>query len=82
MVRVYNLIEEVLAFSEEENLVHAENFGKEHFVSKLAYFQCTEHSMQGNDTNIVVTNKVNALFRSWACGSETYNGKVWPTFPV
>jgi hypothetical protein len=34
---VYILREEIAVLLEEENLVHAEHFRKEHFVSKLMY---------------------------------------------
>jgi hypothetical protein len=37
VARLYNLREEIALLLEEENLVHAEHFRNEHFVSKLAY---------------------------------------------
>jgi hypothetical protein len=66
VARVYNLREGVPPFLEEENLLHAEHFRHEYFVSQLAYlcyifdeFNISNRSVQENDTNIiVVTDKV------------------------
>jgi hypothetical protein len=65
VARVYNL-RGVPLFLEEENLLHAEHFCNEYFVSQLAClsdifeeFNISNTSMQGNDTNIIiVTDKV------------------------
>jgi hypothetical protein len=68
VTRVYNL-QEVALIPEEENLLHAEHFRSEHFVSKLAClsrvfekFNSLNPSMQRNDMNtIVVADEVKAF---------------------
>jgi hypothetical protein len=74
VARVYNSQGEVSLFLEEENLVHAEHFRSEHFVSELAYlsdrpifekFITLNTRIQGNDANItVVTDKVKIFIRN------------------
>jgi hypothetical protein len=88
VARVYNLLEQLALFLEEENPVHAEHFCNEHFVSKLAYlsdifeeFNTLSTSMQGNDINIVVvTKKVKAFVWKLGLWVGKLEGKILDMF--